>query len=256
MPPDVKLGPGEALWPGKPEEANQTEWAIAGGKRVILSVVKLGKDEKGNDVGVLRAFHEGRSHDVERFSVGATDKGERWAIIETLPNGRALFRYVPSASATAKNARVALVLGWDDKAQRVRVVKRWQGPATATEPTWASMGEGALTLGEAGQGLCDKVLRKIAACRNDKGFRESLFRTLAAEERTRSEKELAALAATWKKKGAAKAQCEKWSGADYQATHFTEPTDLAELAKDAELDCTMFGRELDDQGGLPRKAPE
>lgn len=245
--PSYGLESGETLWADNDEAMRRTtaDWrpATAGDRRVYLYTVRLAPNK-----GALRAQIGDRSQLVETFTL---KPGQPPTVtVTTVPRDRAVFQYGPASADAPERGQVALLLDWDEKAQEVRVLKRWQGGAGQRPPGWVRTGDVSLAPNALAQ--CERVARRISACAGDNAFREALFRRAGAE-RTSLERTFGAQSREWKDAARAKEQCQSWASDAYESTALSDADTLAELVKDTELDCAMFGRELDDEGGLPRR---
>lgn len=248
------LAEGERYYGGQ-LATNPLAWKTSDGTVVHLALVGTGAaaGAGGREEGVLRARYPGadgavQTQNLETFSV---DPGvEHWAKLEAVANGRVVFRFGQTDSGPL--ARNAVVLAWDADAHKVRTVKRWHGPAKDAEPAWLATGIYAPGA-EAGT-ACSRVVARISACGKDPKFREALFRSVPAGERTAMEAHLDGHLVEWRKPAAVKSQCGRWASDEFVETTFAEPTRLARLAEDTKMTCEYFGREIDDEGGLPRSA--
>ncbi len=243
-----ELAPGERLWDGKAEDT-RTVWKPKDKGDIELYVVRLKDGEDGDARGMLRARHGSKRQDVLVLAFG---KGTPTANLKTLPSGRALFWYAPAADRSENNSLRVMLLGYDEATEQVLVYKSWSGRADGKIPAWAEGGE--FKVDDKALSACEKVAKRIASCAKDAGFKEAVFRRESADERSKAESDLVARSGKWKGAKALRAQCQDWSSDAYQETHLSDPEELAELAKDTALDCTLFGRELDDEGGLPRRS--
>lgn len=245
--PSFPLSPGETYFGGKVVATNLLEWKVSDGTVIKLGIVTTGKgDQEGHEKGVLRAYYDGKGHDLQTYSIHTT--AEHWADLKTLPNDRALFRY--GQQGDGHRNRNAVVLRWDPGTKQVVVAKRWAGPGKAEEPAWLATGE--YKAPTESQDLCAKIVARMVSCEKDPKFREALFRNLDAANRPGVEKDFEGNIARWKKPAEAKAQCQKWASDEYVETHFSEVAALQVMADETKLDCEFFGREIDDGGGLPR----
>src|SRR5688500_18554378 len=127
--PAFPLATGETLRPG-PEGSNLVEWKVADGTVIQLGIVATGKDNKGAEKGVVRAYSDGKGHDLETYTLDPTC--EHWATLKVLPNGRALFRFGHKGQATSRRG---VVLVWNAADKRADVAKRWRGSSDA-DPAW------------------------------------------------------------------------------------------------------------------------
>jgi len=241
------LAEGETFWSGEDKKDMVVVWTPKPGTEVELYMVRTKHAESDPHTGVLRARQGTNRQDLEAFTLG---KGSPKLTLKPLANGRALFGYSPASDGGENNTSRVLLLAYDDKTDKVRVYKRWRGGAEQPVPAWAESGEFAVNADAVG--TCEKVAKKIAACAKDPGFNDALFRRLQGPERATAEKGLMGTTKTWKGAKGLRQQCQDWASDKYEDTHLSDPTELAQLAKDADLDCKLFGRELDDEGGLPR----
>jgi hypothetical protein len=241
--PSFPLGAGETLREG-PEGSNLVEWKIPDGTVIQLGIVATGKDAKGTEKGVLRAFYGGKGHDLETYTLESS--GEQWATLKVLSTTRALFRFGTKGTS---GSRRGVVLVWNEKAGRADVAKRWRGTGDA-DPAWLESGE--YKAAPEASGLCAKVVARIVACEKDPAFREALFRHLEGDARRKVEADFATYLPKWRKPAEVKAQCQRWSSDEYADTQFSDIDRLKQLAEDTKLSCQLFGREVDDEGGLPR----
>ncbi len=254
--PGAPAGSPGAVAPGgaAPERAWNGIWTDDGKGRAAewrpkegqtLQVYAL-RDEGGQ--GVVRVQAGEARQDVERFAYrpGVTPE----VAVRTLPGDRLVLRYGPVADREARRTRVVALLGWDEAAQKAKVLRRWRGADGQREPSWAR--SGVLGLEPAASEHCERVVRRIAACAPEAGFKDVLFRRMNGDARGGLERDFSADVGRWKEARAAGAQCARWAGEGYEESAFSDPAELAELARETELDCAMFGREIDDEGGLPR----
>ncbi len=241
----IQLGAGETYYGGAITSTNLVDWTVADGTVIRLAVVNTGNDGKGHTTGMLRAYHDARAHDVQAYVL--SDEAA-WAELSALPDGHARFRY--GATGEGRHARNALFLGWDASARQVRLVKHWSGAAKDPEPAWLASGKYE-TVPEA-MDLCVKVLTRVVSCGNDAAFREALFRKETDVTRARMEARFDADIAKWRSSDEAALQCKRWGSDEYVDTHFSDVARLQQFADDTKLDCPFFGREIDDDGGLPR----
>jgi hypothetical protein len=246
------LGTSEQYYGGQ-TATNPLVWKTADGTEVQLALVTTGKNDAGREVGVLRAWTvgkdgQGASQDLQTFQLQPGI--DHWAELKPLPNGRVLFRFGEADSGPV--GRNAVILAWDADDDQVRLAKRWRGEHTDVEPGW--LVTGAYQAAADAEASCAKVVARIVACGQDPKFRESLFRNASPAERADMETHFDTHLASWKKPAEVQAQCQRWAGDDFVDTSFAAPTRLARLAADTKMSCEYFGREIDDEGGLPRSA--
>jgi hypothetical protein len=211
-----------------------------------------GKSDAGRDQAVLRAFHAGsETHDVgPTYSLDPTI--EHWSELKVLENDRVMFRY--GEAGKGAHARNAVLLQWDADAQRVRIAKRWSGTSDEPEPAWLLTGE--YTVAPESEGLCLKVIARMVSCEKDAKFRDAIFRRDDVADKEAMQAHFDTHVAKWRQPSEAKAQCQKWAGAEYADTHFSEPNKLRRLAAETKHDCGFFASEIVDEGGLPTALTE
>ncbi len=243
--PLFPLAPGESVYGGQVMATNLLDWKTSDGTMVKIGIVTTGKDDQDHERGVLRAYHDGQGHDLQTYSLHA--KADHWAELKALPNDRVLFRY--GQEGEGRRARNAVLLRWDAEAKQVRLVKRWTGASKDVEPAWLTTGEYKPSTET--QGLCAKIVARMVSCEKDPAFREALFRNYDATTRPAAEKDFQGNITRWKKPAEAEAQCQKWASDEYVDTHFSDVADLQAMADDTKMTCEFFGREIDDEGGMP-----
>ena len=244
----LSLPPNESLYGGGPTATNLVSWQVEPDISIKLALINTGKDTDGRTMGVLRAFRDvpaPTSHDVQTYSLRTE---AAWAELAPLTGGRASFRY--GAAGEGRHARNVTLLRWDPATKEVRVAKRWSGATADAEPTWLTDDTYKPTAESVA--LCQKVVARIVACGKDPAFRDGLFHNFAADRRTAAEKAFDESISSWKSAAASKAQCERWASAEFVDTHFSDPARLAQLSADAKSSCDLFGREIEDDGGMPR----
>jgi hypothetical protein len=251
-PAGFPLRPGETYAGGKQLETNLVSWKVEDGSIVQLGIVTTSKTADGREHGVLRAFHAGSdTHDVgPTYSLDPTI--EHWSELKLLANNRVMFRY--GEAGQGPRARNAVLLRWDAEARRVRIAKRWTGASGEPEPAWLLSGE--YKVAPESEGLCLAVIARIVTCEGDAKFREAMFRRDDVADKAAMQQHFDTHVAQWKKPGEAKAQCQKWAGAGYADTHFSEPAKLKRLAAETKHDCAFFASEIVDEGGLPTALTE
>jgi hypothetical protein len=245
----VPLAMGESYFGGKQLATNLVEWKIADGTIVQLGIVTTGKNANGREDGVLRAYHVGSdTHDVgPKYSLDSSI--DHWSELKLLSNDRVMFRY--GEAGKGPRARNAVLLRWDADAKRVRIAKQWTGKTDEQEPAWLMTGN--YTAPPESEALCLKVIARMVSCEKDLKFRDAIFRRDDPAEKAAMQEHFDTHVVLWKQPAEAKAQCAKWAGPDFTATHFTEPRKLERLAAETKHDCGFFAAEIVDEGGLPTK---
>lgn len=243
------LAPGERIWSGAQGETPAAELNGPGDARARIYAVRTGENE-----GVVRAQVGETRQDLERFTLraGQQPQVQVRAVPHAAGGSRAVVEYGPVAGAPGEDPYAALLLGWDDGSKDVKVLKRWSGQRTASRPGWFKSGDTSLSANALAS--CQVVVAKMAKCADQGGFREALFRRLDAGERASAEQAFLRDSRGWARDGEAEKLCRSWAGQDFHSSPLSEPAELADLERDTKLDCTMFGRELDDEGGLPRRS--
>jgi hypothetical protein len=247
------LGAGETYY-GSPA-TTPVEWKTPDGTTVLLAVILTGKDDKGRDKGVLRAWYTDASgarktQDLQTFELDPSI--DHWAEVKPLASGKVLFRFGQADSGPTR--RNAVILVWNGEAKEVRAAKRWRGEGADAEPAWLGTGEFAASPSSADN--CAKIVARMVACGKDPKFREALFRREDPARRVELEGHFDTHLTSWKKPAEVKAQCARWASDEYVETHFGESTRLARLAADTKMECGFFGAEIVDEGGLPRGTME
>lgn len=244
------LGAGEAYYTNGATATTPLEWKTADGTIVTLALITTGTDDKGRDKGVLRAWYNGNTQDVQTFNLDP--KIDHWAELKPLANDRVLFRF--GEADTGPSGRNAVILVWNGDGKEVRAAKRWRGEASEPEPAW--LGTGTFVASPDSGDNCAKIVARVVACGKDEGFRTALVTREDEAKRADLMTHLDTHLTAWKKPAAVKTQCARWAGDDYVETHFGESRRLARLAQDTKMECKFFGAEIVDEGGLPRSALE